>query len=130
MNAKYSENQQTKIRHWVHIGFAIVLLLVIVFIKYAFSSKASIDVILSMASLTYGPLIGLFAAGLFTKHNYNDKLIPLVCLISPVISYFLQQNGKVWFGGYQFGYEIIFINGFLTFIFLLLLKSKKRSTPL
>jgi hypothetical protein len=83
-----------------------------------------------MASLTYGPLIGLFAAGLFTKHTYNDRLIPLVCLISPVISYFLQQNGKAWFGGYQFGNEIIFINGFLTFIFLLLLKRKKLSTTL
>lgn len=130
MNAKYGEKQETKIRHWVHIGFAFVLLLVIVFIKYAFSSKASIDVILSMASLTYGPLIGLFAAGLFTKYTYNDKLIPLVCLISPVISYLLQQNGKAWFGGYQFGNEIIFVNGFLTFIFLLLLKRKNLSTPL
>ena len=96
MNAKYGEKQETRIRHWVHIGFAFVLLLVIVFIKYAFSSKASIDVILSMASLTYGPLIGLFAAGLFTKYTYNDKLIPLVCLISPVISYLLQQN-REWF---------------------------------
>ena len=130
MNKKHSEKQQVQIRHAVHIGFAVVLLLVIIFIKYAFESKASIDVILSMASLTYGPLIGLFAAGLFTKFNYHDRLIPLVCLISPVISFILQQNGKQWFGGYQFGNEIIFINGFLTFIFLLLLKRKKVSSTL
>lgn len=130
MNARYSEKEQTRIRHLVHIGFAVLLLLVIIAIRYGLSSKASIDLILAMASLTYGPLIGLFAAGLFTDIKFNDRFIPLICLISPIICFLLQRYGKDLLGGYQFGNEIIFINGFLTFIFLLLLKNKNVSTPI
>lgn len=130
MNAKYTESQQTRIRHGVHIGFALLLLLVIVFIRYAFSSKASIDLILTMASLTYGPLIGLFAAGLFTKYNFRDRWIPIICMISPFICFLLQRYGKTYLGGYQFGNEIIFVNGFLTYLFLLLLKNKNAPSPI
>lgn len=126
-NAKYSDQEQTHLRHRVHIGFAIILLIVIVGIRYGFSNKSSIDLILSMASLTYGPLIGLFAAGLFTKIQYKDNWIPVICIISPIISFILQHYGAEWFNGYQFGNEIIFVNGFLTFIFLLLLKNKTAS---
>ena len=130
MNAKYAESQQTRIRHGVHIGFALLLLLVIIFIRYAFSSKASIDLILTMASLTYGPLIGLFAAGLFTKYNFRDRWIPIICMISPLICFMLQRYGKTYLGGYQFGNEIIFVNGFLTYLFLLLLKNKNAPSPI
>ncbi len=130
MNARYSEKEQTRIRHLVHVGFAVLLLFVIIAIRYGLSSKASIDLILAMASLTYGPLIGLFAAGLFTDIKFNDRFIPLICLISPPICFLLQRYGKDFLGGYQFGNEIIFINGFLTFIFLLLLKNKNVSTPI
>ncbi len=130
INATLTEAEQTKIRHRVHIGFAVILLLVIVIIRYAFSSKASIDLILSMASLTYGPLIGLFAAGLFTSISFKDKWIPPVCLISPFICFILLRFGKEYLGGYQFGNEIIFVNGLLTFVFLVLLKNKKVSSPI
>lgn len=122
---KYPEDRQKKIRHIVHISFALLLLIVILLIKYTIESKATINLILSMASLTYGPLIGLFAAGLFTKLRYDDKWIPIVCLISPVICYILQKQDKIWLNGYDFGNEIIFVNGLLTFVFLLLLKSRK-----
>jgi Na+/proline symporter len=123
-SSKYSEKKQTQIRHLVHIGFAVLLLIVIVVLRYAFKSTASIDVILGMASLTYGPLIGLFAIGLFTKVAYNDKWIPIVCVVSPIICYILLNYGQNWFGGYRFGNEIIFVNGGLTFVFLLFLRSK------
>lgn len=123
-NNTYTEKQQTKIRHLVHIGFALLLLVVIVLIKYLFSSKASIDLILSMASLTYGPLIGLFAAGLFTSFQFRDKWIPLICLISPVICYLLQNHSSHVLGGYTFGHELLFVNGLITFLFILLLKKK------
>ncbi len=122
---KYTETQQKNIRHVTHIGFAVVLLLVIILIKYFISSRSTIDLILMMASLTYGPLIGLFAAGLFTKINFRDKWIPIICLVSPIICFFLIRNGDLWFNGYKFGNEIILVNGLLTFIFLLLLKTKK-----
>jgi Na+/proline symporter len=121
---KYSEKQQTRIRHMAHIGFAILLLLVIIVIKFFFNSKATIDLILMMAGLTYGPLIGLFAAGLFTNIKFTDKWVPLICLISPVICFLLMRYGELLFGGYKFGNEIILVNGCLTFLFLLLLKQK------
>jgi Na+/proline symporter len=122
---KYTEKQQEKMRHGIHIGFALVLLLVIIMIKYLFSSRSTIDLILMMASLTYGPLIGLFAAGLFTKLNFRDKWIPIICMISPIICFFLLRKGDIWCNGYKFGNEIIFVNGLLTFLFLLLLKTRK-----
>lgn len=124
-NKSYSENKKRNLRHAVHIGFSLALLAVIVFLKYAFTDSTTIDLILKMASLTYGPLIGLFAAGLFTQINYRDKWIPLICLISPVICFVLSKNSKVWLGGYELGNELILLNGLLTFIFLLLLKTKK-----
>lgn len=126
---KYSEKRITAIRHIVHIGFAVLLLFVIVFIKYMIKSESSINLILMMATLTYGPLIGLFAAGLFTKYQLNDRWIPWMCVISPFICFLLNTYGAQWFGGYNFGNEIILINGLITFLFLLLLKNNKNELP-
>lgn len=125
-----SDGKQKNIRHAVHIGFAIALLVVILVLRYAIESRATIKLILAMASLTYGPLIGLFAAGLFTKLKFNDKWIPFICLISPVCCYILNNYDKVWLGGYDFGNEIILVNGLLTFLFLLLLKNKDNELTL
>jgi Na+/proline symporter len=125
-----SDAKQKNIRHAVHIGFALVLLLVILVLRYAIESRATIKLILAMASLTYGPLIGLFAAGLFTKLKFNDKWIPIICLISPILCYFLNIYDKTLLGGYDFGNEIILVNGLLTFIFLLLLKNKDNELTL
>ncbi|MES2617200.1 MAG: sodium:solute symporter [Bacteroidota bacterium] len=129
-DGKFTEKRATSIRHIVHISFAVLLLLVILFIRYAFESESSISLILMMATLTYGPLIGLFAAGLFTKSKYNDKWIPFVCIISPFMCFLLNKNGEKWLNGYAFGFEIILINGLLTFLFLLLLKNNKNELPL
>jgi solute:Na+ symporter, SSS family len=122
---KYSDKKKRNIRHAAHIGFAVVLLLVIVIINQFFSSRSTIDLILMMASLTYGPLIGLFAAGLFTNINFRDKWIPVICLLSPVACFFLNKYDDVWLNGYQFGYEIILVNGLITFLLLLLLQKPK-----
>ena len=123
----YSEKKKENVRHAAHIGFAIILLLVIVVINRFFSSRATIDLILMMASLTYGPLIGLFAAGLFTRISFRDKWVPLICLVSPVVCYFLGEKDMAWLNGYNFGYEIILVNGLITFL-LLLLAGKKKQT--
>ncbi len=123
---KYNDNQQKNIRHMVHIGFAISLLLVIILLRYGIESRATIRLILAMASLTYGPLIGLFAAGLFTNNNFNDRWIPFICFISPLMCFIINKYDKEWLGGYDFGNEIILVNGLLTFLFLLILKLKKN----
>lgn len=121
-----NEQKQKHIRHWVHISFAVALLLVILLLKYSLNSSTSIDDILWMATLTYGPLIGLFTAGLFTTINYKDKWIPWICLVSPILSYLISKNSKAILGGYAFGNELILVNGLITLILLLLIK--KRST--
>lgn len=125
---KYSDKKKKQLRHVVHIGFAVVLMLVIVFLKYSFKDNTTISLILFLASLTYGPLLGLFAAGLFTKIKFNDKFIPLACMFSPFISYFLNKYSTDLFNGYQLGNELILINGLLTLLFLLLLKSRNNAS--
>ncbi|HEY1006216.1 MAG TPA: sodium:solute symporter, partial [Sphingobacteriaceae bacterium] len=78
-------------------------------------------------SYTYGPLLGLYGFGLFVKNRgVNDKLVPLVCLLSPAVCYFLSTNGKAWLGGYTFDNELILVNGLITFIGLLFISHKTR----
>lgn len=121
-----NDAKQKAVRHYVHIGFAVALLLVILFLKYQLKSTTTIDLILWLATLTYGPLIGLFTAGLFTKFKYDDKLIPWICMISPIVCYWLSTNSKEYFGDYVFGNELLLINGLITFGLLMLIKNRGR----
>ncbi len=122
---KYTEEQKTRIRKMVHIGFAVVLLLVIV-IFHAINDQAVVRQIFRAANDTYGPLLGLFAYGILTRNNVFDKAVPFVGVLSPIICYFLDTNSKEWFGGYMFGNELLILNGTLTFVGLLLLKKKEN----
>jgi Na+/proline symporter len=122
-NKNLNEEQQKKIRHRVHIGFAVLLLLVIVVFRII-NDRAVIDKVLTIASYTYGPLLGLFAFGIFTKRNPKDNYVPIVCLFSPVICYFLNENSVSLFSGYKFGYELLIVNGLITWIGLALISKK------
>jgi len=123
-NEKLSEQIKTKRRTIIHILFAFILWLVILFFD-ALNQKAIIDSILMLAGYTYGPLLGLFTLGLFTKLNINDKLVPVVCIIAPVITYLLSNTFKSVLGDYQIGNELILINAGIT-ILLLSLVQKRR----
>ncbi len=116
-----TEAQRTSMRHKVHIGFAVLLWLVILGFQ-AINSKAIIDAIFTLASYTYGPLLGLFAFGLFNKAKVQDRWVPLVCVVSPLICYVLQQNSAAWFHGYKIGFELLILNGLLTFLGLWLIR--------
>ena len=124
-----SEAQRTALRHKVHVGFAVSLWLVIIGFQ-AINSKAIIDAIFTLASYTYGPLLGLFAFGLFAKAKVNDRLVPVVCVLSPLICYVLQQNSFAWFHGYKIGFELLILNGLLTFIGLWFIRSKPEAVSL
>jgi hypothetical protein len=76
--------------------------------------------VLSVAGYTYGPLLGLFFFVILTKRQVKDKLVPLICLLSPALSYLLSINSKQIFNGYEFGYEMGLVNGLITFAGLLL----------
>lgn len=124
-SSRYSEKQQTQIRHWVHIGFALLLLMVILLCS-KINQTSVLDAIFTVAAYTYGPLLGLFAFGLLTKFQIVDKWVPLIGIISPLICYVLYENSEQWFNGYKFRYELLLINGALTFLGLLLVSRKRK----
>lgn len=109
-----NENKIKRTRHIVHIGFA-VLLLVSILIFRALNEQAIIDTVLMLATYTYGPLLGLFFFGILTKRKAQDKLIPVICLLSPLLCYVLSANSATWFNGYIFGHELLLVNGAITF---------------
>ena len=89
------------------------------------NSTSLIDAIYILASYTYGPLLGLFVFGLFTKRQPKDRLVPYICIASPLLCYGLDMAVK-WLWGYQFGYELLMINGLLTFIGLWVFGNKSK----
>ncbi len=115
-----SEKQRRNTRYIVHISVALVLLSVIIIFK-AINNQAVIAKLFTIAGYTYGPLLGLYSFGLFTKLKPRDKWVPVVCLVSPVISYFLSLNSIALFNGYVFGFELLIVNGILTFTGLFIL---------
>ena len=114
-------------RHWVHIGFS-MLMFVVIIIFNAVNDASVVKMIFKIASYTYGPLLGLYAFGLFVKtKTVRDQLVPFVCLISPAICYYISANSQKIFGNYTVDNELIIINGLITFLGLLLI-SKPATT--
>jgi Na+/proline symporter len=122
-----SEKQKIRIRYKVHIGMAIILLAVIILFR-AINDRAVIDKLFTVAGYTYGPLLGLFSFGLFTKKQLKDNWVPFIALASPIICYILSDNSVQWFRGYRFGFELLILNGIITFLGLLMI-SKRSHLP-
>lgn len=119
----WTEDIQKKVRYFVHVSFAIVLLIVIVVFRII-NDDAVINKLFTVAGYTYGPLLGLYAFGLFSKAAVNDKWVPVICLISPAVCYFLNENSEAWFNGYKFGFELLILNGLVTYVGLVLIRKK------
>lgn len=103
-----------QLRRRAHIGIAVVFGLFILLFK-TLNSTSVIDAIYILCSYTYGPLLGLFAFGLFTRHKPCDKLVPYIAVASPIVCFALEKTAmQCW--GYKFGYELLMINGLLTFM--------------
>lgn len=83
-----------------------------------------IGVILKVAAYTYGPLLGLFSFGIFTKRKVADKWVPVICIAAPVLCYLLDVYQKNIFGDFQIGLELLLINGLITFAGLLIISKK------
>jgi Na+/proline symporter len=120
------EKEKIKTRKLVHFGMAFVLVLVIVGFQ-AINDQAIISKLFTIAGYTYGPLLGIFAFGLFTKFNLKDKYVPIIALLSPICCYILSDNSMDWFSGYKFGFELLIINGIFTFIGLLIISRKLKN---
>ncbi len=118
---KYDERKQVRIRKLIHIGVSVLLILVMLVFKYAIADKSVINKLFEFAGYTYGPLLALYAFGLFTKWQVKDKWVPWIAVASPVLSYIISINSLVWFG-FEFGFFILILNGFLTFLGLILIR--------
>jgi Na+/proline symporter len=119
------EKKTTNIRYVVHMTIALLFFVCIL----AFSklnNRAIIDELFTIAGYTYGPLLGLYSFGLFTKRSVTDNLTPVIAVLSPVICYFLSKYSVQIFNGYKFGFELLLVNGLITFLGLLAFSKKDQ----
>lgn len=119
------EAEKRRIKQRVHLGFALVFTLLVFFFK-ALDNKSIVDLIFDIAAFTYGPLLGLFSFGILTKRQFISPSVVYLTLLSPVICFGLKFYSAELFGSYQFGNEMLIINGIITFI-LLFIFSKNPS---
>ena len=120
-----SEEQKLKKRKHIHIIFAALYLLVIIAFR-PFHDESLINKVFQIAGYTYGPLLGLYTFGLFVKNRRPiDKVVPYIAIMSPIVSYVLNLYSKQLFNGYQFGFEILIINGLITFMALMICSKKE-----
>ncbi len=120
-----SEKKLKSIRKKVHVGVSVALVIVILIFN-AINNESVISAVFSVAGYTYGPLLGLYSFGLFTRIAVKDKFIPLVAVLSPVICMVIDFNSHTWFNGYQFGFELLMLNGLITFIGLLIIRKRNK----
>jgi len=115
-----SESDKKKTRWMVHVGFT-VLLFIVIFTFNRLIDAAVINGLFKFATYTYGPLLGLFTYGILTKMKTIDKWVPFVVILSPILTYIIDVNSATWFGGFKFGFFILAVNGLITFLGLWLL---------
>lgn len=128
---KIPEKKLVQTRHLVHIGFSALFVGVVLIFRY-FLNDSVINAVFTIASYTYGPLLGLYAFGLFVPNRQlKDTLTPVACVISPLISYFLNANSTTWLNGYKFGFELLIVNGLITFcgLWLISFPISKKNLP-
>jgi len=124
---KQSKPSDKQTRKWVHIGFSLLLFVVIIIFK-AINDTSVIAELFKVAGYTYGPLLGLYAFGLFSKRVVKDRWVPFIAIASPVICYVLKEYSEVLLSGYKIGFELLLINGVITFFGLFLVSYRKTSS--
>ncbi len=121
---KQDEAGQIKTRKKVHIAMSLLLILVIVFFNYVIGDASVITKLFTFAGYTYGPLLGLYAFGLFSKWKVKDALVPVVAIASPFLGFAISYFASSWFG-FEFGFFILILNGLLTYLGLVLIRTQK-----
>lgn len=122
---KYDEKKQVRIRKQIHILVSLLLIIVILIFKYVIADESVISKLFVFAGYTYGPLLGLYAYGLFTKWNVKDKFVPVVAILTPFLGYGISYLSTEYLN-FEFGFFILILNGALTFLGLILIRSQKN----
>ncbi len=115
--------QATYTRYMVHVGIGLFLYVILI-LFHSVNDTSMINAFISYSGFTYGPLLGLYVFGLFTHFKIKDAWVPIICILSPILSYILKVNSVNWFWGYQLEYEILLVNGGITFILLFFARQK------
>ncbi|MCP4440426.1 MAG: sodium:solute symporter [Aureispira sp.] len=112
------EKDSKQTRYLVHLGFSVILFIVIVAF-WLINDRSVINQLFRFAGYTYGPLLGLYAFGLFTKIQVKDQFIPAVCILAPILTFIINTYSETLLFGYKFGFELLLLNGLITFLGLL-----------
>jgi Na+/proline symporter len=121
--SNWKENKRIRFRYFVHFCIAIVIILVIIGFR-AINDQSVISMLFTLAGYTYGPLLGIYAFGLFTRFKVKDHLVPFLAILSPALCYVISVLDKQLLYGYNFGFELLILNGLITFAGLLIIRRK------
>ncbi|MBU2650000.1 MAG: sodium:solute symporter [Bacteroidetes bacterium] len=119
----WDEKRRMKIRYFVHAGIAFIMMMVIIGFR-AINDQSVISKLFTLAGYTYGPLLGIYAFGLFTRYNVKDRWVPVIAIISPVLCYVISIFDQDILSGYNFGFELLILNGLITFAGLLIIRRR------
>jgi Na+/proline symporter len=124
LNFDEKDDHRRQLRYFIHLGFTLLIFVLIIIFKQV-NNESVLYAFIRTSGFIYGPLLGLFIFGIYSKRKIKDKLIPYICILSPVISVILDLRSPHWFNGYEFGYDILLLNFILTLIALFILSKKK-----
>jgi len=119
----YEETRRKQIKKWTHLGFS-VLLIVVILVFRAINDESIVVAVFTVAGYTYGPILGLFIFGIYSKRKVKDKWVPVVGLAAPLISFVISTFSEELFNGYKFGFELLILNGLITLLGLWLISLK------
>jgi Na+/proline symporter len=123
LERKYPKEKRVTIRKKVHLAFTFIMFIAILMF-YWINDQSVINSVFIIAGFTYGPLLGLYSFGLFTKWQVNDKWVPYIAVAAPILAYLISSNSEAWLWGYKFGFEVLILNGLLMFIGLFSVRKK------
>ncbi|PTN08971.1 sodium:solute symporter [Mangrovibacterium marinum] len=126
LNLDPAAAKSKRTRMLVHVGFSLLMFLVIVIFR-VINNESVVSAVFRVAGYTYGPLLGLFAFGILSQRKVIDRYVPVIGLLSPALTYLINVNSERWLGGYKFGFELLLLNG-LIMVGGLFLFSKRSGT--
>ncbi len=125
LNFEKRENPPVRVRTLVHLGFSLLIFVVILVFRQL-NNESVVNAFIRVSGYVYGPLLGLFIFGIFSKRRVRDQYVPLICIMAPVLSLLLYFNSQNWFN-YRFGFEILVVNTFLMIAGLYILRYRTPS---